>query len=277
METGHLRLINRGNDCYLNSALQFITQGKIVNNQLMKHFKDSDLFCFFLLMFKQKWEDVDAQDNPKNIKLLVAEKFPQFRNNYQQDSHEFLVCLLDILENKTIKKFYDSKIESTVKCNCCNYISKTKQSQRYISLSIPNKETTLRQCFKKYILQENITDWKCQKCKQNYGTKKNLILSLPNYLIIHFKRFRWLNNGQRINIPIDFPMNWKINQNNKYKLISIINHYGSFDGGHYTSAGRINSKQWLLYDDRIVSELNISKITNQFNISAYLLLYEKLK
>jgi ubiquitin carboxyl-terminal hydrolase 8 len=276
MNIGYLALRNRGNDCYLNSALQFITQGRDVNKNLMKYFKESELYCFFLLMFKQKWDDKESQDNPKNIKYLVSKKFKQFDNNHQQDSHEFLVCLLDLLENKTIKKFYDSTIESTVKCNNCNHISKTKQSQRYISLSIPNQEITLRECLKKFILQEDITDWRCEKCKQNSGTKKNLILNLPKYLIIHFKRFRWLNNGRRINTPINFPINWKINNNNKYKLISIINHYGSFNGGHYTSAGRVNSKQWRLYDDSRVSSLNPTNITNNFNTSAYLLLYEKI-
>jgi len=276
METGHLRLINKGNDCYLNSALQFITQGKQVNKALEKHFKDSDLYCFFLLMFKQKWEDVEAQDNPRNIKYLVAKKFPQFNNNYQQDSHEFLVCLLDLLENPILKHFYDFKIVSTVKCDYCKKKSKTTQEQRFISLSIPKQETTLRQCFKNYILQENVS-WKCPKCRNNTANKQILILNLPKFLIIHLKRFEWFKNGKRINTPINFPINWKINNNNKYKLISIINHYGSFDGGHYTSIGKINTNKWIVYDDIRLSKIQTQHIKINYKTSAYLLLYEKIK
>jgi len=277
MNIGNIGLINRGNDCYLNSTLQFITQGKKVNKQLLKYYNDSDLYKFFILLFKQKWDDTEAQLNPKDIKYLVSKKFKQFNNNYQQDSHEFLVCLLDLLENNTIKHFYDSKIESTIKCNYCNNISKTLQEQRFISLSIPDEQTTLRKCFKNYILQENLDDWKCEKCRGNKGTKKLLILNLSQYIIIHFKRFKWIKNGKRINTPIDFPIDWKINNNNKYKLRSIINHYGSFDGGHYTSTGRINSNKWLVYDDTKISKIQTNDIKNKFKTSAYLLLYEKFK
>ena len=64
-------------------------------------------------------------------------------------------------------------------------------------------------------------------------------------------------------------------KNNKYKLRSIINHYGTFNGGHYTSCGRIHSDQWIDYNDKKNKPIKSQIIQNRYNISAYLLLYEK--
>jgi ubiquitin C-terminal hydrolase len=65
-------------------------------------------------------------------------------------------------------------------------------------------------------------------------------------------------------------------RHHKYKLISIINHYGSFNGGHYTSCGRVKNNKWLSYNDSKINEINLDKIKNNFEVSSYLLLYEKI-
>ena len=69
----------------------------------------------------------------------------------------------------------------------------------------------------------------------------------------------------------------KINSIEEWFIISIINHYGSFDGGHYTSIGKINTNKWIVYDDIRLSKIQTQHIKINYKTSAYLLLYEKIK
>ena len=56
-----------------------------------------------------------------------------------------------------------------------------------------------------------------------------------------------------------------------YKLSSIIRHYGTQNGGHYTSCSQVGDK-WYTFDDNNVSEIDSSNVVNS---SAYVLFYEK--
>jgi len=280
MSVGNIGIINNGNNCYLNSALQFISQAINVNRELLQYENNSHIYSHYIPFIKQKWSNESTNIyNPTNIKLVIAKKNRQFLNNYQQDCHELLVCLLDIMENQTIKKNFDSKILSKIKCNNCANISLVRHPIRFVSLSINDNESDLTTCFREFTSKENLEgNWKCEKCKRNNGTKQLIFENWSPYIIIHLKRFKWEKNGKRINTNFNFPINWSIKEmgHHKYKLISIINHYGSFNGGHYTSCGRIKSDNWLSYNDSNIREITLEKIKKNFNISSYLLLYEKI-
>lgn len=59
----------------------------------------------------------------------------------------------------------------------------------------------------------------------------------------------------------------------KYDLYAIINHYGSINGGHYTSfVKNERTNTWLQYDDSYVKEVLESKVRSQF---AYILFYKR--
>lgn len=46
----------------------------------------------------------------------------------------------------------------------------------------------------------------------------------------------------------------KKGDHNKYNLVSVVNHYGSMGGGHYTAFGRNkDDKQWYNFDDSSVT------------------------
>lgn len=277
---GKIGIINHGNNCYLNSVLQFLSQAFKANQELLKYKDSSTIYSFFVPFIINKWSNTSIDIyNPTNIKFLIAKKNRQFFNNNQQDSHEFLVCLMDVMENKTIKTFFDSKILSIIKCNKCSLISHTRQSIRFVSLSINDNVCDLTSSFREFTSKENLKGtWKCEKCKNNDGSKQITFERWSPYIIIHLKRFKWNNNGERINTKFSFPINWSIKEmrHHKYKLISIINHYGSFNGGHYTSCGRVKNNKWLSYNDSKINEINLDKIKNNFKVSSYLLLYEKI-
>ena len=73
------------------------------------------------------------------------------------------------------------------------------------------------------------------------------VYKLPNYLIIHLKRFSHrggMFGSRKITELVDFPvenLNMKrhvVNPDDKsviYDLYGVSNHYGSMGGGHYTA------------------------------------------
>ena len=111
---------------------------------------------------------------------------------------------------------------------------------------------------------------------------KTKIWQLPPILVIVFKRF--CNNIHKDNQLINFELNnfdvseyissENINPplNTKYKLISVINHSGSINTGHYyTYCIDEDTDKWYKYDDMYVSSISNPNIIVSSN--AYMLTY----
>ena len=133
--------------------------------------------------------------------------------------------------------------------------------------------TSIYDCLQTFSQEELITNsnkWFCSHCKSHVpAIKKIQIYRLPEYLIIHFKRFSHQRNQQsrKVQKLIDFPLEKLdmtpyltsgINQNSKihYDLYGISNHYGTLSGGHYT-ANCLNplTHLWYEFDDSKVTKI----------------------
>ncbi|XP_044272353.1 ubiquitin carboxyl-terminal hydrolase 43 [Tribolium madens] len=167
---------------------------------------------------------------------------------------------------------------------------------------------TLEECLTDYTEAETLTDaWRCPHCQQYQPVVKTLDLwSLPDILVVHFKRFRQQTlrgcSSAKLTTMVDFPVynldmsphlankgqniaddqmimtnGWspfkrtrkQSNANdNMYDLYGICYHHGSdIETGHYTAACKNPyDSQWYLYDDAKVT--NLSKQTD--DISALL-------
>ena len=104
-----------------------------------------------------------------------------------------------------------------------------------------------------------------------------MIYNLPNYLILHFKR---TIDGEKVNNIISFPINdFQLNnyvlrekdQNIKYDLIGLINHYGSGKSGHFIAVCKKKDK-WFQFNDSEISEFDSKNLINENN---YCLFYKK--
>lgn len=133
------------------------------------------------------------------------------------------------------------------------------------------------------LLDERI---QCKKCKERCPTTKSLsIWRLPKILIIHFKRFvyvetdrRWVKSCK----VVDFPLSeldlseWCLNPDtvdrSKYSCFAIANHYGAMASGHYVAYAK-NRDQWFVFND---SRCQAVKETHIDKKSAYLLFYERI-
>lgn len=153
----------------------------------------------------------------------------EFSGRDQQDSHEFLLSLLEWLHDDTNKvpkptnmpeqnstdkrdvmaarrhwmnylernqsiivQLFCGQTRSVVKCFLCMGESVTYREFTNLTLPLPenSNRTSLRECLEMYLKEERIDEFKCDLCKRTGKvSKKTDIVKFPPLLIIHLSRF----------------------------------------------------------------------------------------
>jgi len=150
---------------------------------------------------------------------------------------------------------------------------------------------TIDDCFSNFSCQETLdgnNQWYCPSCKQFVCAEKSLsIWKSPKVLIIQLKRFiNTKYNSVKLDTPVRFDLELNISpyiagphepNEQKYRLVSIIEHSGGISGGHYTSKtlvqeNRQDRGKWYLFNDHISTKIG-KPHTNSPN--AYVLFYER--
>jgi ubiquitin C-terminal hydrolase len=277
-------LINIGNTCYLNASLQMLIQNKDLCDLILKYNTP------ILNTISNFINDYNSENYnillPKDIKLLVEQRQEMFIGFRQHDSAEFIIFLLDIIDEE-IKKInkqntynIDSifQIESSVKIKCklksCLNISEHTEKNIYLLLDINNDTKTLDDCYRLSKSSELLEDntYYCNNCKNNtIATKRTNIIKWSNNLIIWLKRFKQNGNKlDKVDNLIQIPLLWRHNM----ELQGFIIHSGGLHGGHYMYAGLVNNK-WFLFNDSSVTEIFYTEQLNNFLNNAYLLYYKQ--
>jgi len=109
-------------------------------------------------------------------------------------------------------------------------------------------------------------------------------VKLPDYLIIHLRRFEESEKGLKKNKnPIEYPLEIDMSRfcskswanQGKFQLIGLIIHKGNSLGeGHYVALSRRNDGKWYYCNDAQVTEIEEELVTRSQRL-AYLLLYRR--
>tara|TARA_Y100000768_G_C23982785_1_gene686870 strand:+ start:6 stop:1037 length:1032 start_codon:yes stop_codon:yes gene_type:complete len=157
-----------------------------------------------------------------------------------------------------------------------------------VNLPIPqnNKTPNITDCFDLYTSNEIMTgenQWYNEKESEKQDVKKNIkFFSLPNILVIDFKRFN--NMNKKNNIFIDFPLEdldlskYIIGYDKDsfvYDCYGICNHSGTSNGGHYTSFVKNADNNWYHFNDTQVVKINNDSVKKIKSQHAYCLFYRK--
>ena len=187
---------------------------------------------------------------------------------------------------------YQSSSQKTILIHIDEKIIRQAQSKLE---SQPTKRTgqtrqessvTLEQCLTDNIsvierMSSNST-WFCPNCQQNRQlTKENRILSLPQVLIIHLKRFNMKSSSRTkietfVKYPLELNMNMFLSSATSekeymYNLIGVCLHSGSFERGHYTAYIK-KSSGWFCCNDSFVEPISVNDIVHR---NAYILFYSR--
>jgi ubiquitin carboxyl-terminal hydrolase 8 len=112
-----------------------------------------------------------------------------------------------------ISSLFAGQHASRLRCTTCHNTSTTYEAFYSISVEIPRSgQGNLADCLRSYTQEERLSGdevWKCPHCKcEREATKQIILTRLPQFLVIHFKRFSAskTESARKIHTPIDFPL-----------------------------------------------------------------------
>lgn len=237
-------LLNFGNSCYFNAAIQCICQIPVLSNYfILNKYKGS---CPFILelrdIIKLMWIDKsEIIINHNKLFILFKKRYKQFDNYLQHDVQEAIICILDILDNDIplIKEEMYANVDKLVVYPNGKSITTEKYLIHFIYPTDTHK--TISETVQLMQDWSSVTDYEDD-------TKKIWPIAAVRSTIVNNPKVIILSLGYRNNISLD--ENIYIN-NNKYSLISTAVHIGGERSGHYASFGKHRGKWYLKDDDKI--------------------------
>ena len=238
---GKVGLENLGNTCFANAALQCLAHSTSFRKEFVfpgpiAHNRRAAAALREWLDFA--WSPRNTFFSPDDLLNAVARVSSIFAGNSQQDSHEFLRCLLGTLPDEAVDPF-KGRLVSTLICQICGTPSRTEEDMFDLSLSIPTvataapalslsfllqrarvatvgeKSITLDSCLKSFFAEETLCArdmFTCEKCKRKVeGTKSLKLLKAPELLCVQLKRFKfehgsWFSSGSKNSRQVAFPV-----------------------------------------------------------------------
>ncbi len=262
-------LMNLGDTCYMNAVIQCLA-----NTPKISHCEhDTSLveaWCELEFSLKHKDDPVD----PTELKIEI-DKTEKFEGSGAQDALGFLVNLLDELPCES--QVFRGTAISTLICGTCLKTNDTTNPFTTLNLPIVGAENgivDLTTLYNKYSdIEEKIT-YRCDHCcKETDHLKKVGIIDPPKHLIISLKRFT--PSLRKVNTSVEFPLygfTLLDHYDNPYKLYAVIEHSGSYSGGHYVATiWNKKDKVWRIYNDSMFSDiiLSVSKLSKDCYILFY--------
>jgi ubiquitin C-terminal hydrolase len=285
-------LQNPSNLCYMNVIIQLLYGMKCIRDHVSQiNYKENNqnitqaLRSLFQRMSSEKGTSsvMDFKNTFRTHPL-----FQEYTNNHQQDSHQFLLTLLQAisdeftLQHKNSRAFwFRSTLVSLVRCQSCNKVS-TNQGDHSISIEIEISGNCLEECLTTFFSQEEIeieNQWYCQNCRIARCAIKQLFLRERPILIITMKRFT--GSSKKVTANVTFPLENLTIQNlvhtenmtqkkTRFKLFAVVNHLGtSATSGHYTLYMKVKNN-WLKFDDESVTPIRQERVNSS---NAYTLVY----
>jgi ubiquitin carboxyl-terminal hydrolase 12/46 len=184
---------------------------------------------------------------------------------------------------------------NVTECVRCGLISCRDEKFFDLSLDLADN-TSISHCFKQFTssyIIGNSDKYLCENCCFRQEAKKSVkIKLLPNYLILHLKRFKFNETAQsmkklcyRVVFPVQLRLASELQGEVNYRLVSIVVHIGAgMKYGHYISiVWNSYYNEWLLYDDETITHINETQLKSCFGSlystghqDGYLLFYEKV-
>ena len=317
-------LKNLGCTCYINSLIQIFFHIPLMRESLLKCecpvAKNNCFYQLKIIFYSLKYLQTSYyspksfMDNYDDQKLNVS---------VQMDAFEFFCDFLDKIEQKLantkneniIKYFFMGRQNDvlTFEEDCTHH--RSNESQFYsIQLQVQGKKD-IYESLDSLIEGEKMYGENrifCPECNRKLpATKSQNFKTLPRIFMFVLKRFEFnyqTMQKTKINDYYHFPLILDMNkyteeyiknkkdEDNKYKLKSIIIHSGNCDAGHYYAyILDETSNEWYEFNDTKVEKFNINSLDteaygkldvitddkgNQIEVentrSAYMLFYEKI-
>jgi len=313
-------LQNFGNTCYCNSVLQALYFLQPFRDHVLKHCSSRQPEDHLLFTLAELFSEISSQKKrtgiiaPKKFIRRVRADMESFRNYHHQDAHEFLNFLLNLVheilaaefklkgEEKVhltfIEELFGGVLTGEIKCLSCENV--THKDESFLDLSLDILENaSLTACLRNFSSVETLSGddkFYCEGCCSLQEAQKRMVFKrLPQVLVIHLKRFKFIEHLQRFQklyYRVSFPSNLVLEDSAEsyrcYNLFAVVTHIGSGPShGHYYSFVK-SGPCWLLFDDDQILPVSEEYLKRVFGVTesqsrtkgisergtGYILLYE---
>jgi ubiquitin carboxyl-terminal hydrolase 8 len=207
-----------------------------------------------------------------------------------------------------ISSLFAGQHASRLRCLTCGKTSTTYEAFYSISIEIPRSgQGNIYDCLRSYTQEEKLQEqWRCPHCKcEREATKQIILTRLPQFLVIHFKRFAAskFERAKKIHTPIDFPVQG-LNMDDfvisrakptpdhegkydmattppfEYDAYGVLRHLGnSLDGGHYVSIVKDPGRGcWRKFDDERHADIDPTRLSPRDRLQsaeAYIVFFQR--
>lgn len=288
-ETGFVGLKNQGATCYMNSLLQTLYNINEFRKAVyhMPTSEDEDPSASMPLAMQSVFYKLQFTPGPVSTEDLTrAFGWDTMDAFQQQDVQELKALLSDRLEEKmkgtrvegAINRLFEGRYLNYISCINVDYKSEVRDTFHDLQLNVrgcPDIYASLD----KLCEVETLDGDNCYEAEghgKQPARKGTLFDTLPPVLSFHLKRFDYdwqrdmsikINDKHEFYEDLDLD---RVDENgnylylspnadrsvsHKYKLLAVLVHSGGTVGGHYFAYMRPNGKQWLKFDDEIVTKV----------------------
>ncbi|CAF1232492.1 unnamed protein product [Rotaria sordida] len=140
-------LTNLGNTCFMNSALQCLSNIPELTRKILSFGNEinAPIIGAYSTLIKTMWSGEHVVTIPSSLLLNISENLPRFRRYRQQDAQEFMNYFLHLIhqeltsERTLITDLFYGRIQSSVKClGGCHSIETNEEVISFLPLPVAN-------------------------------------------------------------------------------------------------------------------------------------------
>lgn len=271
-------LRNSGAICYFNSIYQaliscgpFMTDVAIKARQILESKKDvknaditrDEAFMLHFLILEKMLsgtpQDKQATEN-LGIHLLKIVGMP----SGQQDAHETLLKILSMCDTSGVSNIFKQKRKVAHLCMNCFYKAFEADDVRFITHLINDNQNWINcNVLNNFTIEKN-----CEKCNHQKMLVSDIIVELPKVLIMSVEKYKTVDgkvSEEKNQIVFD---NEITVERRKYSLVSVIEHTGQAQSGHYYCIAK-RGNDWYHFDDHNVKKIDGFKSSEHSYIAFY--------
>lgn len=231
-------LYNTGSICYFNSLLQVLASCTSLKDWKPKDPNNILGNIFMKCMTRDKFNPIDSSE----LLSVLHSYIPQFGNG-QESASEALSLMINTIDDNDLNNLLIHRFKYVIKCLTCSHTSEQlKDHSMFFEMFHTLDVTVPNMLNHKSIL----ADYKCNKCNNIGAIRISNLTMLPEIILILFNVY-YKKQKHMFPNTLEFPGidDKKI----IYNVVGQVEHYGSLNGGHYTSKALRYDGTYLFNDN----------------------------
>lgn len=222
-------LHNYGNNCFINSIIQICRYYPPIIRKLVDVYPQDTV--------TRELVNVLFQDNEYN-KFIDTLPTANVDPYHQGDAHEFYLKMID----KLSAYLQLGKTVSVLTCDCGHTMTNVE------SLTCLTIHGDIAEGILNYVAPEKV-DATCEKCHHT-ALVKTMVIEPSDMLVVQTNRFVL---GDKLTYSVNLgPI---VCGGRKWKVAAVCNHYGTYNGGHYTACIHTDNG-WTMFNDEQVHKID---------------------